>query len=222
MEVEAFKSYCKTRKDEEKRIREEIERIRKVRWAEEERNRQDRYRNGDSGPLVCFHGDGNCKMNDGSHKKVKDLQVGDSVMTFQGSPRKITHIMKSKVSFSADISQLCKIKDLIITRLHPIYEEGVWIFPKDSKYNDVTSTFDNVDYVYSIAIDSPTAREYGVIIDNIVCITLGHNILDHPILTHDYYGTRRVLDDLDEIVMTAPNVDHFRFNVKLGKIVGDV
>ena len=200
----------------------ERERIYTARRAQEERDRRERYMNQDNGPLGCFHGDGNCKMGDGSHKKVKNLQVGDIVMTFQGSPRKITHIMKSKVSSSADISQLYKIKELVITRLHPIYEDGAWIFPKDSKYNDPTSTFDNVDYVYSIAIDSPTVREYGVIIDNIACITLGHNILDHPVLKHAYYGTRRVLDDLDEIVRTIPNVDHCRFNVELGKIVGVV
>ena len=219
----AFKSYCSERKMEEDRIREEyyIQYYRMLCNAIAQEQKLRRLgSNSDNGPLGCFHGEGNCKMGDGSYKQVQNLQVGDIVMTFHGTPRMITHIMKSKVSSYADISQLRKINDLIITHLHPIYEDGRWIFPKDSKYIDPNATFEYVDYVYSIAIDSPTAQEYGVIIDNIACITLGHNIMDDPILTHDYYGTRRVLYDLDEILRTTPNVDHCRFNVGLGKIVG--
>jgi hypothetical protein len=179
--------------------------------------------NCDSGAMICFHGDGNCRMSDASisHKKVKDLQVGDSIMTAQGTARKITHIIKSKTNANSKLS-LCKIKDLIITPLHPIEEDGEWIFPKDSKYLDSTATFDNVDYVYSIAIDSPTNEEYGIIIDNINCITLAHGITDHPLLTHDYYGTRRVLDDYDEISRTTPNISHCKFDAEKGKIVGVV
>jgi hypothetical protein len=179
--------------------------------------------NYDSGALSCFHGDGNCKMSDASlsHKKVKDLQVGDSIMTAQGTARKITHIMRSKTNANSKLS-LCKINDLIITPLHPIQEDGEWIYPKDSKYLDSTATFDNVDYVYSIAIDSPTNEEYGIIIDNINCITLAHGITDHPILTHNYYGTRRVLDDYDEILRTMPNINHCKFNTEQGRIFGVV
>jgi hypothetical protein len=181
------------------------------------------YSSSGIGELVCFHGDGNCRMSDASisHKKVKDLLVGDSVMTAQGTARKITHIIRSKINVNSKLS-LCKINDLIITPLHPIEEDGEWIFPKDSKYLDSTATFDNVDYVYSIAIDSPTNEEYGIIIDNINCITLAHGITDHPLLTHDYYGTRRVLDDYDEISRTTPNISHCKFDAEKGKIVGVV
>ena len=160
---------------------------------------------------TCFHGDGNCLMSNGKYKLVKNLQINDEVITFNGIG-KITHIIKSLVK---PTTKICKISNLLITELHPIYEKE-WIYPKDSKNVSFYSAKDlDLQYVYSIAIDNG----YGIKIDDIFVITLAHGINDHKILTHDYYGTRRVLDDYDEIMNKYPTATCIGFDPRINKII---
>jgi hypothetical protein len=112
-------------------------------------------------------------------------------------------------------TKICKIGNLLITELHPIYEKE-WIYPKDSKNVSFYPAKDlDLEYVYSIAID----HGYGIKIDDIFVITLAHGINDHKILTHDYYGTRCVLDDYDEIMNKYPNTTCIGFDPRINKII---
>jgi hypothetical protein len=150
-------------------------------------------------------------MSNGKYKLVKNLQINDEVITFNGIG-KITHIIKSLVK---PTTKICKIGNLLITELHPIYEKE-WIYPKDSKNVSFYPAKDlDLEYVYSIAID----HGYGIKIDDIFVITLAHGINDHKILTHDYYGTRCVLDDYDEIMNKYPNTTCIGFDPRINKII---
>ena len=59
-----------------------------------------------------------------------------------------------------------------------------------------------------------------MVVDDIPVITLAHGIRYHSILTHDYYGTKKILDDYNEIMRINPKVSYFAYDTKTNRIVG--
>jgi hypothetical protein len=65
-----------------------------------------------------------------------------------------------------------------------------------------TAAQSGITYVYTVAVE-PMEKEikeaYGIIVDGIPVITLGHGIQDHPVLTHPFFGTHKVIARLEEV-----------------------
>ena len=57
-------------------------------------------------------------------------------------------------------------------------------------------------HVYSIAV----AGGYGFVVDGVPAITLGHGVEGHAVLSHPFYGTPRVLADVEAWVRANPSV----------------
>ena len=51
----------------------------------------------------------------------------------------------------------------------------------------------------STTLSSSMPSPYGVIVDGTPAITLGHGVQGHPILSHAYYSSRRVLEDAEAV-----------------------
>lgn len=143
-----------------------------------------------SGP--CF--DGNCvvHMHDGSKKKIKDLVKGDVVLTPTGKTAKILCIVKTLMT--NNIANLVNLGGLLVTEWHPIKDKlsKKWTFPCKIKSAEETSC----PAVYSFVLD--TKYEHVMVINDIECIALGHNI-KLPVAKHDYWGTNKVIKDLQKM-----------------------
>jgi hypothetical protein len=48
-------------------------------------------------------------------------------------------------------------------------------------------------------LDKEIKKAYGIIADGIPIITLGHGIQNHPVLTHPFFGTQKVIARLEEV-----------------------
>ena len=81
----------------------------------------------------------------------------------------------------------------MITAWHPVEHDGKWVFPADLEACvDVACAA-----VYSLLLD-PAA--HGVVeVGGIPCVTLGHQFTDNAVVAHDYYGSSKVVEDLQSM-----------------------
>lgn len=142
-----------------------------------------------SGP--CF--DGNClvSMYNGSEKKIVDLRKGDEVVTPNGKKAVIKCIVKTNTKNNMEV--LVSLgKGLKATKWHPIRIDGKWMFPYELGQGVVMKC----PAVFSFVLD--TEDEHVMVINNIECIALGHNI-NEPVAQHSYFGTDAVINDLRQM-----------------------
>ena len=131
--------------------------------------------------------DGNCivKMADGSSKLVKNIRKGDRIYSSKYKYSTILCVIKTNICKPAP---LIVFEDgLRITPYHPVKMNKTWKYPIDTKYREVLSN----NNIYTFVLD----REHIIEINNIKCITLGHNYTDE-VVRHKYFGSKRVINDL--------------------------
>ena len=141
------------------------------------------YNNSSGG---CFNGQCLVLMSDDSLKLVKDVRVGDNIMLSNKSHTKVTHMTKIKCDNNK--INLTKIGDLLITPWHPILLDGIWQFP----YSIGITQSHECEYVYNFVLDIG----HIVTVNGIKCVTLGHGFTDNDVVSHEYFGTHKVIDDL--------------------------
>jgi hypothetical protein len=164
-----------------------------------------RYLNNSGG---CFANWCRIKLFDGSYKRLDELNgsemlfVNNSDQNDVNTAGRIKYVIKTKVPNSQ--TNMCKIGDLFITNWHPIKYGDTWVFP-----NQVTNVFaQNIDWYYNIILEQTNnLRPYSVIIENIECITMAHNIVNfddtNDILQHNYFGNDSVTRDLECFIVTG-------------------
>jgi len=96
-----------------------------------------------------------------------------------------------------DGAELSKIGDLRLTPFHPVLlpnTEGVpqWQFPCYAPQSQLISFSGTV---YDFVLD----RGHSVTVNGVDCITLGHGRNDDPVLAHAYYGTQKVIEELQKL-----------------------
>jgi len=139
----------------------------------------------------CYDGDGLVLMANKTFIAVKNLKIEDLVQAFDANKNiihdKIKFILKTKVT-TVDI---CDINNFKITPWHPIIYSEQWVFPID------ICPIINVklDWIYNIVLEKGTA----IFINNIPVITLGHNLTQNKVVNHPYYGTNKIVDDLEKM-----------------------
>ena len=84
--------------------------------------------------------------------------------------------------------EFCECTKLLVTPWHPIEHEGKWKFPRDLRK---AKTHD-MSFVYSFVVENSD----HVYIEGWKCITLGHEIKDDPVASHDFWGTTNVINCL--------------------------
>ncbi len=136
---------------------------------------------------VCFDGFCEVSMFDKSTKLVKDIVKGDKVMTPNNKEATIRCVVKTTTNGR---ESLVSFEDgLLVTKWHPIRIYGKWVFPTNLALAEVRVC----SAVYSFLLE--TDDEHVMIINNIECIALAHNI-DKPVANHSYFGTEEVIKDL--------------------------
>ena len=159
---------------------------------------------------------GKCLVSSGENSLiyVRDIRKGD-VINCPDSPNGksvVEYVLKYKVRKT---DQVVKFEDgLIISPHHPILKTGTcfseWVFPLQLK----TPEDINEEEVFNFVLKSGNV----MIINNRSVITLGHCIKGHEVLSHEYLGEQRVIDDIKEIVKnTAHDTDY----VEIKEIIRD-
>ena len=167
--------------------------------------RMSSYNNATSG---CFHENSFVYLKDGSTKKCSEVVKGDEIFTGYSINddsklyAKIVCVIKNDCK--DNICQMCCFDSgLMITPWHPIYY-NTWEFPsKIIKEEDVECSI-----MYNFILDN----YHTVIVNDIMCVTLGHNISNNAVTYHPYYGTNLVIDDLKQMLGYDSGVLHFKYN----------
>jgi len=139
------------------------------------------YMNVDNG---CFGGDCIILCKDGP-KQIKDLLKNDVVITPYGDTR-IKCVIKTNAN-----TLIHKFESgLKITPYHPIRVNNEWVFP----LSQLDSTQDYIDDIYNLVLEN----YHIVYINDKEVITLGHNYRDNKVVSHDYFGTNKIIEDLEK------------------------
>lgn len=171
-----------------------------------------------SGP--CFTRGNKVHMADGSYKNVEEIVKGDMVKTY--GPSKTSQVLcKTKTICEENIENIVNIGTLKITPHHPVVYIGdgqfSWKFPADlGQTNKIPC-----EEIYSFVVENRGC----MLIENVICATLGHN-LKGDVIEHEYYGTDRVIDDLKslpgwnsgEVVITKNMIKRDPNNLKVVSI----
>jgi Mg-chelatase subunit ChlD len=132
----------------------------------------------------CFTGDCMVKMSDDTEKRVDELKKGDSV--------KDGHIVVAvlKTPVNKEVEMVVFTKGLKITPWHPIIlkDDDQWCFPVDVR--DSSTIY--VDNYYNLVLETGHIIE----LNSHQVVTLGHGIKTNSVISHPYFGTQEVIDDL--------------------------
>jgi len=143
------------------------------------------FNNSNSG---CFHENSKISMYNGTLKRCKELKKGDKVLTSNKSFASVICVIKMKChNGKCDMIKFGEV--LKITPYHPIkYVENEWVFPID--LGNICEY--ECEYIYNYILDT----SHTVLINNIECVTFGHELNDNEVVKHEYYGTEKVINDL--------------------------
>lgn len=125
-------------------------------------------------------------MADGTTKLVRDIKKGDFVLSATGKSTKIVCVLVTKVNKVIDMINLHQ--GLSITPYHPIKVNGEWKFP--TNVAPASKQFVS-EYFNFVLEDAPS-----MLVNGVECIGLGHGLTDNEVVSHDYLGTAKILDDL--------------------------
>lgn len=141
----------------------------------------------------CFHEKCEVLMADKTTKPCEDIKKGDVVISANDQMSVVVCVIKIKCE--NNMSRMVNINGLSITEYHPVQNpytiENEWVFPVDI---GETSNI-RCEYMYNFVLD----KNHIVNINKVGCVTLGHGFTDNAVITHDYYGTDNVINDLKKI-----------------------
>jgi hypothetical protein len=136
----------------------------------------------------CFDGICDVSLHDGTFKKVKNISKGDIVLTPNGNS---PVICVTKTMCKDNTTKMVTLDGgLIITPYHPIRINGIWTFPNDCGSTKTRHS----PIIYNFVLEN----DHIMIINGIECVTLGHNYNTNSVISHPYYGSQDVINDLQK------------------------
>jgi len=133
----------------------------------------------------CFDGTCDVLVPGNTTRKVQDLRRGHLVVTNEGKNAQVLCVLKTRL---VGPTQLVTLPGgLKITPWHPVKHQGTWKFPQDI----ADPVYRNGHAVYSFLLD----EGHTMMINGVCCVTLGHHF-NEPVVSHHYWGTGLVIEDL--------------------------
>ena len=121
-------------------------------------------------------------------RRVRELRRGDQLVSGAVVLAVVVIHMPAK-------SRLCVINGVRLSPWHPVAtRDSDWHFPA-SVTPIVTQP---IDYLYNVVL----SHHHIITINGLNCITLGHGIAHHPVLSHPFFGTQSVIDALRRLPST--------------------
>jgi hypothetical protein len=130
----------------------------------------------------CFGGNSIVHIKGNKFKLVSEIEKGDIL----SNGAKVICVINTIVTSGQ--KQMVEINGLSITKWHPIIIDNEWIFPVERTH----AYLEEINMVYNFVLDS----KHIITINDIKCCTLGHNITDNCVISHPYYGTDKIINDL--------------------------
>jgi Mg-chelatase subunit ChlD len=142
--------------------------------------------------------DSYCKiaMFDGTSKLLKDVQKFDIIKSIDENNKivgaKVLCVVETLIE--SGYRDYANISGVLITPWHPIKiglhgKKEDWWFPGE--------LFSTYSYPSSSMITLVLENHHVMFINGLKCITLGHNFTNHSKLIHPYYGTNKVIENLN-------------------------
>jgi Mg-chelatase subunit ChlD len=134
-------------------------------------------------------------MFNGTSKLLKDVQKFDIIKSVDNNNKvvgaKVLCVVETMIV--SGYRDYVDVNGLLITPWHPIKyglhgKAEEWIFPGEY--------FSSYSYTSSSMITLVLENHHIMFINGVKCITLGHNFTYHPKLSHPYYGTSKVIENL--------------------------
>lgn len=152
------------------------------------------YHNRDGG---CVDGECTVMLRDQTTKRVAELCKGDRVLTSTGEFAEVVAMVSTLCN--AGRRELCELPGgLRLTAYHPVCFNGKWMFPRDLAPTMKDCACREVfTFVMSPSICSRNPVQ-DVVVNGVSVAVLGHGIQGDQVASHEYLGTRRVLEDLQK------------------------
>jgi len=139
----------------------------------------------------CFHEDSNILIDNNIFKKIKDIEKGDSVLDMYGNYNKVVCVVKY-INKDNKTNLVELNSGTLITPWHPVLNNNnEWIFP--FTIGKLIEEYET-KYVYNLILD----KGHTIIVNSDICVTLGHNITTNFVVSHQYFGTNKVINDLQK------------------------
>lgn len=131
-----------------------------------------------------------------SEVKLQDVKAGMRLKVADGSTARVLYAAK----IARDATKLlCRLPGgLTITTGHPVCVGGTWQRSADMKGAELVAT-GSAGCVYNVVLD----RSHVLLVNNVECITWGHDFGGDSPVAHSYYGSQRVVNDLICLAETA-------------------
>jgi uncharacterized protein YegL len=138
----------------------------------------------------------NIAMFDGTSKLLKDVQKFDIIKSIDENNKivgaKVLCVLETLIE--SGYRNYVSVNGVLITPWHPIKiglhgKTETWCFP-----GELFSTF---KFPSSSMITLVLENHHVMFINGLKCITLGHNFTNHSKLIHPYYGTNKVIENLN-------------------------
>ena len=134
-------------------------------------------------------------MFNGTSKLLKDVQKFDIIKSIDNNNKvvgaKVLCVVETMIS--SGFREYTCVNGVLITPWHPIKyglygKKEDWIFPGEY--------FSSYSLPSTSMITLVLENHHIMFISGLKCITLGHNFTHHPKLSHPYYGTAKVIENL--------------------------
>ena len=141
--------------------------------------------------------DAYCTINmfNGTSKLLKDVQKFDIIKSIDSNNKvvgaKVLCVVETTIN--SGFREYTCVNGVLITPWHPIKyglygKKEDWIFPGEY--------FSTYSLPSKSMITLVLENHHIMFISGLKCITLGHNFTNHPKLSHPYYGTSKVIENL--------------------------
>ncbi len=155
-----------------------------------------------SGP--CFAPQCRILLKDRTLKPLSEIDGSEELYYDETKSSKIKYILRTKISETDNMINVCESNKLIITPWHPVYDpqQNKWVFP----HTLMSTIKTKLDYVYNIVLESG----HYFWIEGFKCVSMGHDITvyddTNKILEHPYYGSSKVVQDIEQFAKSSdPN-----------------
>ena len=126
----------------------------------------------------------------GQFKKIKDLVIGDLILTSDDRVDIVEYVVKTTGKNIVVVNM--SAPSLSITPFHPVRPLSAKTFMLPTSLDHAPTT---VDSVYNFVLRNRS----HLVVNNVEAPTLGDGDRNDPVLAHDYWGTRKIIADLSKI-----------------------
>lgn len=148
----------------------------------------DRFMNPSSG---CISPTTEVTLEDGSAKQIKDIRRGDVLLD--------GNVVENVVVGPPGAVLICK--ELEITAYHPMFVDGKWVHPSKSRIWSGYMTY--VQSTWNLVTTDGTFRAGGILV-----VSLGHEIENDPVASHEYLGSVQVKLDIHKLYNEETGLCH--------------